>query len=95
MHMSPELVELALRKQRLQFRAATQRDDLARRLGRLQPVFTGINQVQDGALWLRRHPALVAGAASLLLVTRPRTALRWARRAWGGWQLFVRLRKLL
>ncbi len=93
--MSPELVELALRKQRLQFRAATQREDLARRLGRLQPVFTGINTLQDGTRWIRSHPGVLAGATTFLLVTRPRFALRWARRAWSGWQLFVRLRKLL
>ncbi|HNA67234.1 MAG TPA: YqjK family protein [Rhodocyclaceae bacterium] len=93
--MSPELVELALRKQRLQIRSAAQRQALAGHAAAFAPLLRGADAVTDGLRWARRHPALLAGAAAFLLVTRPRRAVRWLRRGWFGWQLVRRARALV
>lgn len=93
--MSPEVVELALRKQRLQLRIADQRRALIHHARGIAPVLHGADRVVDGARWVRDHAPVVTGLAVFLLVTRPRFALRWARRGWLGWQMLRRTGKLL
>ena len=93
--MSPELVELALRKQRLQIRSAEQRDALAHHALAFTPVLHGIDRVADGVRWARDNAPLLSGLGVFLLVVRPRASLRWARRAWMGWQLAQRVRTLI
>lgn len=86
--MSPAAVELALRKQRLLWQSASQRDALAAAAAGLAPAFAVADAVRDGARWLRRHPEWVAGTAVALLVARPRFIWRWLRRGFLGWQLW-------
>ena len=93
--MNPKLVELALRKQRLQLRSAEARDALVRNAQALTPVFRGVDRVVDGVLWARDNAPILSGVAIFVLVARPRAALRWARRGWVGWQLFRRVQKLV
>lgn len=90
-----QLVELALRKQRLQLRAAAQRDALIHHAAALDPLLRGADRIGDGLRWARSHPALLAGVAAFLLVARPRRTVRWLRRGWFGWQLLQRARALV
>ncbi|KAB2963133.1 YqjK-like family protein [Zoogloea sp.] len=93
--MSPELVELALRKQRLQIRSAEQRDALVYHAQAFTPLLHGIDRVSDGVRWARDNAPVLSGLGVFLLVVRPRATLRWARRAWVGWQLVRRVRALI
>jgi hypothetical protein len=92
--MSPELVELALRKQRLQLRSAEEREALVEHARAFAPVFSG-STVSPTACAGRGQRPILSGVAIFVLVARPRAALRWARRGWVGWQLFRRVQKLV
>lgn len=93
--MNPRLVELALRKQRLQLQSAALRLDLAHRAAPFAPIFGVADRVRNGFRWLRRHPEAVAAAAVALLVARPRQLFRWARRGVIAWQAWRKLHGLL
>lgn len=93
--MSPELVELALRKQHLQIRSADQRAALIRHAGGVTPVLRGVDRIADSVRWARNNAPVLSGIGIFLLVARPRAALRWARRGWVGWQLLRRARNLI
>lgn len=93
--MKPELVELALRKQRLQARSAEQREALIHHAQAFTPVFHGVDRVVNGVLWARDNAPILSGLTLFLVVARPRAALRWARRGWLGWQLLRRARNLI
>ena len=83
--MKPRLLELALKKQRLQFRSAEQRRQLVESTAVLMPVFSAAEYCRSGIRWVRDHPAVTVGALIALLVAKPRMALRWGRRAWLVW----------
>ncbi|WP_374264610.1 YqjK-like family protein [Zoogloea sp.] len=93
--MNPELVQLALHKQRLQLRSADQRAALVHHAQVFTPAFRGVDRVIDGVRWARDHAPLLTGVSLFVLVARPRAALRWARRGWLGFQLVRRVRNLL
>jgi hypothetical protein len=93
--MNPELVKLALHKQRLQLRCATQRNTLIHHAQGVVPVFRGVDRVIDGVLWVRHKLPVVSALGIVLLVVRPRTTLRWARRGWLAWQFVRRVRQQL
>lgn len=93
--MNEKLVELALRKQRLQIDSAALRSDLSRFAAGLSPLFAATDHVADGVSWLRRHPQILAAAVLGLLLARPRRVLRWTRRAFIGWQAWRRMKGLL
>ena len=90
--MSPQQVELALKKQRLQIRSAALRAELAGHAAGLAPWFAAGDRVRDGAQWLRRHPAPAVAVIVALAVARPRAIYRLARRSFVGWQLWIRMR---
>ncbi len=85
-------VELALRKQLLQFKSAALRRDLAQDFSGIAPAFKTVEQVRAGIAWLRIHPQLIAGVAMALLIVRPKAGWRWARRGFFAWQAWRRLR---
>jgi len=89
--LSPRLVELALRKQRLQLQSAAQRDALMVAGEGLKPVFAAVDGVRDGVRWLARHPEWLVGGLVVILVARPRLVLRWARRSFFAWQAWRRV----
>lgn len=93
--MSPRLVELALKRQRLQLLSAAQRDAFGYHAKTWAPAFAAADQVRAGINWLRRHPALPVAVLVALLVARPRTLLRLAGRGWFVWQGWKRLRGAL
>lgn len=93
--MNPRLLELALRKQRLQWEIAAQRDQLARYGAGLAPAFGAADHVREGVRWMRQHPEAVAAGVAALVVVRPRVAWRWARRGVFAWQAWRRLREVI
>lgn len=93
--MSPRLVELALKKQRLQLKSALLRGIFADQASAWAPAFAAADQVRSGIAWLRRHPALPIAVLVALLVARPRALLRYVVRGWFFWRGIKRIRAAL
>ncbi len=77
----------ALRQQRLLMRSEALRGDLARQWQALQGPVQVVDRGVEAARWLRDHPQWPLVAAALLVVWRPRRALRWGRRLWSAWRM--------
>ena len=90
--MTARDVKLALKKQRLQFKSAALRRELAQDFATFVPVFRTADKVRAGVAWLRAHPQVLLAAAVVLLVARPKAAFRWGRRGFFAWQAWRRLR---
>lgn len=90
--MNPRIVELALKKQRLQLQAAAQRVMILRALQSASPAFGVADKARAAARWAKAHPEWLAGAAAVLLVARPRAFFRWTKRGLFIWQALRRLR---
>lgn len=91
--MKQRLALLAEHRRRLVAQAAAQRTALAHDL---QPWRARLALVDQGVAVFRtigRHPALIMGAALLLVALRPRRAGKWLQRGWLAWQLGRRLRR--
>ena len=93
--MSPELVALALPKQRLQIRSPEQREALVGHARAFAPVFGGIVRIADRVRWARDNAPILSGVAIFVLVAPPPPAPRRARPGWVGWQLLQRVRTLV
>ena len=93
--MDATVLELALRKQRLQIASEALRENFGRHATGLRPLFSGADLAVDGVRWARRNPQFVVAAGVALLVARPKRAWRWARRAFFGWQAWQKLRQFL
>lgn len=93
--MNPRLLELALKKQRLQFQSAVLRQHWARHVQGVRPVLAAVDGVGRGVAWFRQYPYVLMGVAALVAVARSRVLMRWWRRGWIAWKLWqqtVRLR---
>ncbi|TAH46954.1 MAG: hypothetical protein EYC67_07900 [Betaproteobacteria bacterium] len=94
--MNPRILELALRKQRLQMRAEAERSEMVRHLAHVDSVLDAVDRLRDrirsNLQWAREKAPLLSIAALVVLITRPRRALRLAQRAWVGWLLWRRVR---
>lgn len=93
--MNSATLELALRKQRLQIAGEGLRAEFGESAARLRPLFHGADYAVEGFRWMRRNPELVVAGAAAFVVIRPRSAWRWARRAFVGWQLWRNFRNRL
>jgi hypothetical protein len=96
--------QLELREERglLRARCAEQRRALTQRAFALEQVCTLADRAKAGRDWLKRHPLLVGGAATfLVLAARPSRLhrvwrlARWGRNLWRGWRGILRLRDKL
>ena len=76
---------LALRKQALLRRSQDLREAITADAAGLGRVFHLADTLAAGAHWVRSHRLASLGALALVLVLRPRTTLRWARRALLAW----------
>ena len=90
--MNPKIVELALKKQRLQLQAAAQRVMIMQALESAAPAFGAAEKVRSGLRWAKAHPEWLAGIGVALLVARPRAFFRWAKRGFFVWRSLHRLR---
>lgn len=93
--MSLNALELALKRQTLQLRAAEQRLTLRAELVALNPAFAVADTARAGWQWLKANPEWLVGGAVVLLVARPRAVLRWTRRGIVAWQLAREARRTL
>lgn len=89
--MNAQQVELALKKQRVMLRIEAQRADLVAGLGRVEALLDAVDNTRERVQGLRQHAPLIAAGALLIALTRPRAALRLARRGWVGWMLYRKL----
>lgn len=84
--MNDRFIRIREQRARLIERAARQRGDLARDIAAL----SGPIAVADRGLaiigYIKTHPVIVAAAAALVVVLRPRRSLGWARRGLMLWQ---------
>ena len=85
--MNGTLKRLAERREHLVVQAAAQRNALAQDMApwraRLALADRGVAAVRT----VRRHPALLLGAALLFAAVRPRRAGKWTGTLWAGWRL--------
>ena len=86
---------LARRQQLLLVRSSELRGQLARDARAWQPPLALADRVYAGWRWLRDHPEAPLAVAAVLVVMRPRRALRWGWRLWSGWRLWLRLQRRL
>lgn len=86
--MNARLLDLALRKQRLQFKSDALREQWRQHAQGLAPAFGVADQVRAGADWLGRHPEVLLGAGVAIAVARPRALWRWMRRGAIAWQFW-------
>jgi hypothetical protein len=90
--MNPKVVELALKRQRLQLEAAAQRVMVMQALESASPALGAAEKIRAAAHWAKVHPEWLAGIGVALLVARPRAFFRWVRRGFFLWQSLRRLR---
>jgi hypothetical protein len=97
--MNSDMLTLALKQQRLQLKSAALRAQWIGHAGGLKPLCNGVDRVGQGIRWLQGHPQalITTGVATgvALLVARPRTLLRWARRSFFAWQAWRKGRNWL
>lgn len=89
--MTPRLVELALKKQRLQIRADQQRTEMCGHLRGIESALDLVDRARDQVRWAREHVPLLSSVVLIVALVRPRATLRVARRAWLGWIVFRKL----
>jgi hypothetical protein len=93
--MNARMLELALKKQRLQFKSDLLRTQWQGHARGLRPVLGVADQARAGYAWLRRHPEVLAGAGVAVAVARPRKLWHWLKRGFLAWQLLRKGRNLL
>lgn len=90
--MNQNLTQLAERRRSLVAQAAAQRIALAHDMEPWRARLALADRGVDAVRYVRRHPALLVGAALLLVAWRPRHAVKWLQRGWLAWQFGRRLR---
>ena len=84
--------ELVLRRQQLLTRSAELRLALAVQTRVLRKPLGLVDRAREALQWLADHPAWPAGAALVLVLLRPRNALKWGGRVWWAWQSYKQAR---
>jgi hypothetical protein len=90
-----KLDKLATRKALLITTISTQRTELAQALSPLNGPFSVAEQGLAALRFVGRHPELLAGAAIIILITRPGRILGWLRGGWLAWRVIVSLKRQL
>lgn len=86
---------LRQRQAQLLLRSAELRHAMARQARALQSPLALADRVRAGLHYLRQHPVWPVAALALLVVQRPRRALRWLPGLLSGWQIYRQLRDWL
>ena len=84
--MNRRLAATEARRARLLERAARERADLLQALHAWAQPLAFVDRCAAAVRFVMARPPLVAGAALLLALLRPRRAFRWARRGVALWQ---------
>ncbi len=86
--MNRRLVAIDAKRVSLIERAARERADMGQTLRSLAQPLGFIDRCVAAVRFVISRPPLVAGAAIALALLRPRSAFKWARRAFGLWQSY-------
>lgn len=92
--MNGDLDRLAERRRWLVSQAAAQRLVLAQEMEQWKPRLALADRGIAVFRYVRRHPALLAGAGVVALLLRPKRGGVWLQRGLIAWQLVSRLRSL-
>lgn len=84
--MNQRLIAIEARRARLLERAARERADVAQTLDLWERPLSFADSCIEAVRFVFARPPLVAGAALILTLLRPRSAIKWAQRAFGLWQ---------
>lgn len=85
--MSNKLERIAARKSALQLRIDAQRTLIAHDLRPLRQRLVFVDKGIAVGRFVASHPVILAGLGGLMLLRRPRNALRWLEWGFGVWQL--------
>ena len=91
--MNRRLAAIEAKRARLLDRAAREREDVAQTLQSWAQPLDFVDRCLAAVHFVISRPPLVAGAAIVLVLLRPRSAFRWAQRAFGLWQSYRWLTK--
>lgn len=91
--MSTSRAELARRRALLLARSQILREDWSLQVQALRRPLGVADRAREGVQWLARNPQWPLAAMALLVVLRPRRAMRLAGFAWWGFQLLQRARR--
>lgn len=86
--MNPRLGAIEAKRARLIERAARERALVAQALQAWERPLGLIGRCLEAARRVLVHPPLVAGAALILVLLRPRRALKWVRRTLVVWRSY-------
>lgn len=86
---------LQQRQQALLQQSAALRTSLALQLRPWRPRLHVADQIHAAWGWLRAHPEWVLGAGLVVVVLRPKRALRWGLRLWSGLRLWRQFQRQL
>lgn len=84
--MNHRLAAIEARRAMLLERVAREREQVAQTLQSWAPPLAFIDRCVLGVRFVVSRPPVLAGAALVLVLLRPRTAFKLARRAFGLWQ---------
>ena len=88
--MRARLIELRERRAVLRARAQSEREQLGVHLARADVVLAWLERGRSVLEQARRRPLLLATAATLILLWRPRRVLRLLASGWSLWRLYRR-----
>jgi hypothetical protein len=77
---------------------ASQREELLLRRQQVQVLRAPLglaDQARAAVQWLARNPEWPLGVALVIVLLRPRRALRWASYAWQGFSAYRRVQRLM
>jgi hypothetical protein len=92
---SAEQAEIQSRRSRLLARSGGLRERLAEEAQALERPLALADRARGALEWLAAHPQWLIAAVAVPIVLRPRRALAWALKLWGGWRLWRNVRGLL
>ena len=85
-------IELALKRQRLQWQSEACRQELGHAAQSFQPWLHAVDTVRGSVRYAKAHPELLAVGAVLMALFRPRRSFRWARRGLSLWRVWGRIK---
>lgn len=88
MSSTGQAFDLMRERESLLIRCDLQRLEIAETVDRLQGPLKIIDRAIEGVNFLRGHPVVVGLAVAVMVVMRPRGALRWLRRGFFLWRAF-------
>ena len=86
--MNRRLAAIEAKRARLLDRAAREREDVAQTLQSWARPLDFVDRCLAAVHFVISRPPLVAGAMLVFALLRPRSAFRWAQRAFGLWQSY-------